>query len=381
MKNYSVNNRGLAIVLPANLQHNRAPGSRTWYLARELKNSGIRTVIIGREAESDPISGDNVITVKPLLGRGFVGNLVFLFQFWIVVVRFLFDTKIDRVFARDYSLAPLFPVLRLWRKVIIYDFHDYAYKDQIIEGRRLRAVSTRLFDWLALKLADHIVAIREELIQDLPQDFQRKTLLLPNGVDLDEFAAPEKRDVLARYGLPTDKRLVGFIGNFEAWVAIEDVLGLTEYLNEKTKVVIIGAGERFQEYKAAYPSILFTGMVPHRDAVELLKKMDVCVCPYSTQLITKNRSYRKVLEYLAAGKPIVSSDAPGREKFLKEGENTLLYRAGQPQDLAEKVNIILNNDELHAKMCRNNLVLAKQFSWQEVLSQSGLIKILQGQRP
>ena len=104
--------------------------------------------------------------------------------------------------------------------------------------------------------------------------------------------------------------------------------------------------------------------------------MDVCLCPYSTQLIAKNKSYRKVMEYLAAGKPIVASDAPSREKFLEEGENALLYKAGDPESLAEKVKVILADNSLYERMSKNNFELARRFSWNEVINRSGLMEIL-----
>ncbi len=372
-------NTTVLLIHAANLQHNIASASRVWHIYRELKRSGIKTILVGREASTDTITADEIIAIKPLLD-GFAGNLLFLFQISAAVMRILFSTRIDVVLTRGCHLAPLMFLMKLCRKNIIYDFHGYAYKEETVEGRQLRAKTTKPFDWLALRLADHIITIREELRQDLPPDLQKKTLLLPNGVDLEEFIAPENQDISAKYNLPPNKKLVGFIGNWQAWIAIEDLLTSAQYLDENTKMVIIGSGQRLEEYKATYSSVLFTGRVPHRDAVGLLRRMDVCVCPYSTQLIAKNKSYRKVLEYLAAGKPIVSSNAEGREKFLKESENTLMYEAGHPEDLAEKVEAILNDERLYAKMRCNNLKLAQQFSWREVINHSGLIKILQGQQ-
>ena len=154
------------------------------------------------------------------------------------------------------------------------------------------------------------------------------------------------------------------------------MLDSSKYFDDKIQLVVIGEGKRLEEYEVAYPSILFTGTVPHRDAVALLRKMAVCLCPYSTQPIAKNKSYRKVLEYLAAGKPIVASNADGREKILKEAENVLLYKVGDPQDLAAKVKAVLDDEKLCARMSRNNLKLAKEFSWSEVINRSGLIEML-----
>ena len=359
-------------------RYNIAASSRAWHISRELNSSGINTIMVTRQATSDSITDGNITAIKPLISRGFIGNLLFLLQISARVLRILFDTKIGRVIARGYSLAPIFFLLKLWRKYIIYDFHGYAYKEQIVEGRRVRAWITGFFDWLALKLADNILTIREELRQDLPPDFQKKTLILPNGVDLEAFAAPESGSILAKYDLHPDKKLVGFVGNWEDWLALEDMLDSSEYFDDMIQLVVIGEGRRLEEYKVAYPSIMFTGRVPHQDAVALLNKMAVCLSPYSTDLIVKNKSWRKTLEYLAAGKPIVVSNVDGREKFLKEGENALLYKAGDSQDLAERVKTLLNNEKLYAEMSRNNLKLANEFSWSEVINRSGLISILRG---
>jgi len=181
------------IIIPLEFQYNAAPSSRVWHISRELNSSGIKSIIVARKAVSDSITGGDIIAIKPLVNRGFIGNLLFLFQISVVVMRVLFNAKIERVLAMGYSLAPLFLILKLWGKNITYDFNGYRYKEQIVEGHRLRAKITRLFDWLALKLADRILVIREEPCQDLPPNFQKKTLLLPNGVDLEEFSTPEDK--------------------------------------------------------------------------------------------------------------------------------------------------------------------------------------------
>jgi len=364
------------IICGSEFKYNVAGASRAWHIATELNNLDIVTLVVTKKAQRDSITGKNIIAVNPLFNVGLFGNLLFLIQISSAVIRILFSTKIGKVIVRGPWLSPLFILFKFLHKDIIYDFHGYGHKEKIVQGSKMFAKIVAPFDWLALKLSDHVLVIREELRQDLPSEFQKKALLLPNGVDLEEFTAIDNRTILARYVLPEGKLLVGFIGNWEAWVAIEDMLESAQYFDDNIKIVIIGEGRKFKEYKLAYPSILFTGRIPHIDTIALLKTMAVCICPYSTVLIAKNKSYRKVLEYLAAGKPIVSSNAKSRESFLKEGENTLIYDAGHPEDLAAKVKTILNDAKLYHKMSCTNLDLAKQFSWKEVINRSGLVELL-----
>ncbi len=364
------------IVSSGQFQYNNAPSSRAWHVSGELNNCGIKTIIVTRKATADSISGENIIAIKPILCRGFFGNLLFLFQISVAMLQHLFDSRVDYLIVRGCHLALTSILFKLWHKGIIYDFHGYAYKEEVVEGRKLRAKTTKPFDWLALRLAEHILVIREELKQSLPVNFQKKTILLPNGVDLEEFAAREDEGILDRYSIPQGKKLVGFVGNWEAWIAMEDLLASVKYLDTDVKLIVVGKGRKFEEYKVGYPSVLFTGRVPHRDAVELLRRMDICVLPYSHQPILKDT--RKASEYLAAGKPIVVANTTERERYLVEGESALLYEAGNPEDLAEKVKYLLSNEELYARISRNNLELAKQFSWKEVIARSGLIELLLG---
>jgi glycosyltransferase involved in cell wall biosynthesis len=201
-------------------------------------------------------------------------------------------------------------------------------------------------------------------------------LILPNGVDLQAFTADNDGNVLRHYGIPLDKKLAGFIGNWEAWLAFDDLLKSSEYLNDDIRLVVIGAGKGLDDFRALYSSILFTGEVPHHDAVSLLNKMDVCICPYSNHSIAKNKSYRKVLEYLAAGKPIVASDAGSKEVFLVDQENALFYETGDAADLAQKVSAIVADESISRKMSLANRKLAKKFSWEKVIAESGMVKAL-----
>ena len=172
-----------------------------------------------------------------------------------------------------------------------------------------------------------------------------------SGVDLEAFATEISEDIISKYHLPLDKKLVGFIGNWEAWLAIEDVLESAKYFDDGTKVVMIGTARSFEKYKNAYPSILFTGRVPHWDAVQLLKRMDVCICPYSNESIAKNKSYRKVLEYLAAGKPIVATRIRAHTQVLND--EVAFLADPNPKDLSRALIQALQDETMVDQKVQN----------------------------
>ena len=129
-------------------------------------------------------------------------------------------------------------------------------------------------------------------------------------------------------------------------------------------------------------NITFTGKLPREEVYALLHKFDICTLPYDKDdkhsLYPDYFSSRKAKEYIAAGKPIIVSDVVGRESWLIENQNCLLYEPGNPKDLAEKIEILLNNEELYDKICTNNTNLSKNFTWDAIIDRSGIIDDIRG---
>jgi glycosyltransferase involved in cell wall biosynthesis len=87
-------------------------------------------------------------------------------------------------------------------------------------------------------------------------------------------------------------------------------------------------------------------LLGRRSGIEsLISIMDVCVLSTFTEGISNS-----ILEYMAAGKPVVATDGGGTSEIVKEGETGFLVHAAKPAELAEKIEQLLNNEELRAKM-------------------------------
>jgi glycosyltransferase involved in cell wall biosynthesis len=90
----------------------------------------------------------------------------------------------------------------------------------------------------------------------------------------------------------------------------------------------------------------FYGRVPDDMMIDILNTADVCVNPDKPTLMNNLSTMNKIMEYMALKKPIVQFD-------LKEGkfsaQKASLY-ANDVKDFAEKINTLLDNDELRKQM-------------------------------
>jgi len=70
-----------------------------------------------------------------------------------------------------------------------------------------------------------------------------------------------------------------------------------------------------------------------------------------------------VVEANAFGVPCVAYDVAGLRDSVKNGRTGLLAEAGNVEDLAEKIVMVLNDDALRKELSQNALKYSRQFSW------------------
>ncbi|MGM0771046.1 MAG: glycosyltransferase family 4 protein [Halobacteriota archaeon] len=375
--------KGIVILMSAKFSFSIVQSSRALYIFRKLREEFPDTYIIMEENENEKIEWENLIPIKPIIPvRGkfrLLKGMLFKLQITFLSLWQIASKKADYVVIRGYDTILLYPFLKILNIRIYTDYHG-KYKNELIQqDRHLRAFFVDHIERLSLYLADKIIVVSGGVIAQI-EEYKDKCIYLPNGIDIDKINDTSHECPIK---LPDNKRIIGFIGNWEQFMKIGDVCECLEYTDSCTGV-IIGKGYKADHIMNKYgdlENVIFTGKLQREDVYALLHKFDICILPYDKEdkhsLYPDYFSSRKAKEYIAAGKPIIVSDVKGRESWLIENQSCLLYESGNPKDLAEKVNTILNNQELYDKICTNNRELSRNFTWDAIIDQSGLIADIQ----
>jgi glycosyltransferase involved in cell wall biosynthesis len=107
----------------------------------------------------------------------------------------------------------------------------------------------------------------------------------------------------------------------------------------------------------------FTGRVPDADVERVLATADVCVSPDPRNPLNDVSTMNKVLEYMACAKPVVCYDL--REHRYSAGEGALYAEADVVEDLASKIELLLADPELRARMgAYNRERFLTQMAWE-----------------
>ena len=67
------------------------------------------------------------------------------------------------------------------------------------------------------------------------------------------------------------------------------------------------------------------------------------------------------------GLPVIASRVGGLPWIIKDGENGFLVEPRNPRDIAEKITLLLTNDNLRLFMSKRNIEEARKYSWEKIV--------------
>jgi glycosyltransferase involved in cell wall biosynthesis len=135
----------------------------------------------------------------------------------------------------------------------------------------------------------------------------------------------------------------------------------------QARMIIVGDGNEKQSLENLVQGldikdkVQFAGAVPHEEVLKYYQQADIFVLPSLNEGMSN-----VMLEALACGLPIVSTDTGGTKELLTDGLNGLIVRMKDPDDLAEKIEKLILNPNLKQAMSLESRKLAEKLSWANV---------------
>lgn len=235
----------------------------------------------------------------------------------------------------------------------------------------------------AYRVAHAVVANCEDVRQQLIRDGvpAQKVRTIYNGLDFArlETAQTERREILRDLNLPEAARFVTIMANMRVHVTHPAPVCLKDhptFLRAAKRVyenvpdaafIIAGEGELMETTQELAQSLgiadrtFFIGRC--QDVGAVLSISDVCVLSSTSEGFSNS-----ILEYMAAGRPVVATDVGGAREAIVHGECGFLVPAGDDEAMAEHIKLLIMQPELARAMgaCGRRIVTEK-FSSQKQL--------------
>jgi glycosyltransferase involved in cell wall biosynthesis len=191
-----------------------------------------------------------------------------------------------------------------------------------------------------LRRADLVIVTAPALLES-KRPFNPHTYLVPNGVDYAGFQktladhSTECTDPQSAIHGPQSVR-VGYSGALNEKINFE-LLAYIARARPDWELVLIGQLDLFSHPDKAdvlrdLPNVRWTGRLPVTALPSAIASLDVCLLPYERNEWTANIDSLKLYEYLACGRPVVSTDVP-----TARGYGDLVRIADAPDDFVAQI--------------------------------------------
>lgn len=225
-----------------------------------------------------------------------------------------------------------------------------------------------------------LVTINEKLAEEyiqrgVPRD---KVITLEDGVDLKQFDIEDNIFFWRnKYNLPIDKKILLYSGGMYKEKGIESIILTQQRLeqdsNEYITVFIGGNKEQVLEWKRfsqdiGVRNVMFLGFKPNALLPGYFKCADVLMMPYDTNINYKvmdinTTSPLKLFEYMASGRPILTSDIAVVRKIVCHEKSAFLAKENNIESQAKIVEYIINNKDKAREVSENAKELVKKYEW------------------
>ena len=187
-----------------------------------------------------------------------------------------------------------------------------------------------------------------------------KAVCIYNGIDLSRFKNLAARDQVERHVLGHRKgdNFIGImVGAFEERKDYDTLIKAAVTLcaaNSKMIFLLVGEGSLMDSIKRQVPAgmlgtqIRFLGL--RSDIEAILQIVDVGLLITPCEGISNS-----IMEYMASAKPVIASREGGTQELVVDGETGFLVDQKQPDQIIDKMELLMHNPQLAKAMGQNGL--------------------------
>jgi glycosyltransferase involved in cell wall biosynthesis len=272
------------------------------------------------------------------------------------------DRKIDVILSTN--ILPSF-LANFAGVPVVFDYLDHLEESASIYypgsafGKLVKSGVARITRY-NLRHARSVITVTEELAQFLRGLGVKDIAVIPNGVDTQVLKPIPIEE--AKMALGLKGQVIGYVGSLEHWVDLETVVAALPRLD--VTLLVVGPGlftdygdliKKMAEDLGVINKIRFTGAVKYSELNRYISAMDIGLNPLKKMKKNEYAAGGKVFNYLACGRPVLSSRMISLEKLLGD---EIYYYDDVENFIGQLENIL--KDKGKEKEYRS---LAQKFDW------------------
>ncbi len=210
------------------------------------------------------------------------------------------------------------------------------------------------------------VVVPSDFLKEVFAQFAVTTRVIPNIIDPERFKPESRRQANESFTLIATRNLEPIYGLDTAIKAV----AIARESIPNVRLKIAGSGPQRKQLEALVDDlelgehIEFIGRLGSTEIVSLYQSADGLLNP-----TTVDNMPNSLLEALACGVPIISTDVGGVPYIVRHEHTALLVPPGDAQQMADAIKRLFADPELRRKLVSAGLAEVRQYAWPEVRSQ------------
>ena len=295
---------------------------------------------------------------------------LFYAEYNIRLFFYLLFHHFDLFVANDLdTLLPNVLISKLKRKRLVYDSHEYFCGELSIADRPfVKHVWQSIERFCFPKLKD-VITVSQSIVDQYEQEYGIRPHLVRN---IPPKATSTVTETRASLQLPEDKTIIILQGNgINEGRGGEELVEAMPFVDEKAVLLIVGNGTVIPQLKERVKDLHLENRVSFvpRVTPEMLFNYtylsDIGIA--LDRDLSPNLRFslpNKLFEYIKAGTPMVVSNLIERARIVGQYQVGLIVQDTQAEHIAEKINTLVNDNQLYDEMKANCKIAAEDLCWE-----------------
>jgi glycosyltransferase involved in cell wall biosynthesis len=290
---------------------------------------------------------------------------------WLNIIKTIKHVNPDIIHLQQFVvLGTGIPVLLahfLLKKPYIIYFRGFCVfgKDQCIYKEGLISSALPI---LIIKHAATLIVLTEYMKKKFASWPNKRIFTIPNGIDISVVTNLNRDVIRDELSIKECEHILLFVGRLHEVKGLKYLISAMNIIRDKDKfsrLIIIGndQGERkiLDELIAKFhleKKICFIANVSQENIFRYMMASDIFILPSMSEGFPN-----VLLEAMACGIPIIASNIGGISEIIQDERNGLLVQPRNPEDIGNKILLLLKNEPLRKKISGNNFIDVKEFNW------------------
>ena len=267
----------------------------------------------------------------------------------------------------DPELLVIVPFLKLFRKKVIFDFHE-DFSEQVLSKEYLNRYIAFVIKYLYEIIEKAIVPMLDGVVSATPFINKKYKKLNRNAININNY--PELNLIKENEVINGSKKNVCYVGAITKERGIIEILDAIVNTGENCKLELAGifADEKIKKDAMSHPAwkkVIFHGRVSYDEVPSILNRCIAGMVIFHPIANHINSQPNKLFEYMAAGLPIIASNFPLWEEIIKN--NNIGYHVNplNPSEIENAIRQASINNKFNNDICNNaKQLIRSKYNWE-----------------